>query len=181
MKSFQEELLKVHKESPELREGNRLKAKLYGINSQLEALAERITLMPNTVSPTHFFKQMEKLELHKIEIEELLLNEKASPVTKEISLVKLQSFEKFAAYFKNFLTKESDFAIRKRIMHKFIHRIEIGEDKIKIKWLLDRFHYENETMLIRRNDDLKTKAPSQDAAFIKNTANVGSHSLTNGA
>lgn len=169
MKSLQEEVLKVHDDSPELREADRLKAKLYGINFQLEAVAERIVILPKTVSPLHFFKQMEKLELHKKEIEEMLLREKDSPVAKEETLIRLQHFEKFAAYFKNFLMSGTDFATKKKIMQKFIHRIEIGEDKIKIKWLIDRLHYETETMFIKREDGLKA------------STNFGSHSLTNGA
>lgn len=181
IKEFQKETLAVHLGSPELREEDRLKAKLYGINSQLEAVAERITLLPKTVSANHFFKQMEKLELHKKEIEEGLLSEKKSPVPKEDMLVRLQNFDKFAEYFRNFLTETSDFTTRKKILQKFIHRIEIGEDKIKVKWILDRLHYENETMLVKKNIDLKTKAPSLDGAFKTFSANVGSQSLTNGA
>jgi hypothetical protein len=64
---------------------------------------------------------------------------------------------------------ETDFARLKKIMQKFIHRIEIGENNIKIKWPIDRLQYETETMLVKTEDGLKA------------IANFGSHSLESGA
>lgn len=48
-------------------EAVRLKAKIAGIDSQLEALAERIASLPKTISATPFLKQMEKIEALKLE------------------------------------------------------------------------------------------------------------------
>jgi hypothetical protein len=39
----------------------RLQAKLYGVNSQIEGLAERIAILPRTITPVPLFKQMEKI------------------------------------------------------------------------------------------------------------------------
>lgn len=55
----------IHKNNDEESERGKLKAKLYGVSSQLDALAERLSMLPKTVSATPIFKQMEKLELVK--------------------------------------------------------------------------------------------------------------------
>lgn len=65
----------------------------------------------------------------------------------------------------------ADFNIRRSLLQKFIHRVEIGVDSIKIYWNLDKDFYEQE---------LKIKNPEKNRGFIK-TANFGSHSLTIGA
>lgn len=52
-----------------IKEKGRLKAKISGLNSQLDALTERLSMQPKAVSPAPFFKQMEKIELLKIEME----------------------------------------------------------------------------------------------------------------
>lgn len=50
-----------------------------------------------------------------------------------------------------------DFNIRRSILQKFIHRVEIGVDSIKIYWNLDKDYYEQE---------LKIKNPEKNRGFI---------------
>ena len=112
---------------------------------------------------------MEKLELVKKELEDGLL--KIRDLNIDERLVPIETFEKFAEFAGVTIKNNPDFNIRRCLLQKFIHRVEIGVDSIKIYWNLDKDFYEQE---------LKIKNPEKIRGFIK-TANFGSHSLTIGA
>ncbi len=143
------------------------------MNSQLDALVERIAILTVTVSAAPLFKQMEKLELAKKDNEERLLKVKALNLDRR--LVPLETFENFARQVSKSLKETPDFNIRRMTLQKFIRRVEIGVDSVKIYWNLDREFYERELKM-------KIKKPgARDPGFLKTSANVGSQSLTNGA
>lgn len=132
----------IHKNNDEESERGKLKARLYGVNSQLDALAERLSILPKAVSATPIFKQMEKLELVKKEIEDGLL--KIKDLNIDERLVPIATFEEFAAFAGLTIKNNPDFNIRRNLLQKFIHRVEIGVDSIKIYWNLDKDFYEQE-------------------------------------
>ena len=150
-------------------DSKRLKAKLYGINSQIEAMAERLSQLPKTVSAIPIYKQMERLEMAKQELESAITKSKTGSSATEDSLVKISTFEAFAHNYKQYLTSEADHATRKQIVQKFIKRIEIGTESIKIHWLLDREHYERESALRSRSLSISVSE--------KNSRNLSSFSL----
>ena len=168
--SLMEKVKAIHSQNDEETERKRLKAKVCGLNSQLEALAERLAMLPKTVSPVPLFKQMEKLELAKKEHEERLLEVKEFNL--EQRLVPLETFEKFARVASQSLKETTDFNVRRMILQKFVRRVEIGVNEVKIHWLLDKAVYESE---------LKIKTPGASRGFYNFSANVGSQSLTFGA
>ncbi|NJL26009.1 MAG: hypothetical protein HC902_13145 [Calothrix sp. SM1_5_4] len=53
---------KQGKANPTTKERDRLRAKISGINSQLEGVAERIAELPKGISAAPLYKQMQKLE-----------------------------------------------------------------------------------------------------------------------
>lgn len=168
---LQSRVRELHSENDESSEKEKLKAKLYGVNSQLDALAERIAILPVTVSPTPLFKQMEKLEAAKKDLQDRLL--KVKDINLSERLVSIETFEEFKRIAKKTLLENPDFNIKRNILQKFIHRVEIGVESLKIYWNLDRDNFESE---------LKIKKPgARDPGFLKLSANVGSQSLTNGA
>ena len=59
-KELLSEARKIHENRQEPQEAERLKAQVYGFSSQLEALAERLSQLPKSVSAVPIFKQMEK-------------------------------------------------------------------------------------------------------------------------
>lgn len=105
----------------------------------------------------------------KKEIEEGLL--KIKDLNIDERLVPIETFEKFAEFAGLTIKNNPDFNIRRSLLRKFVHRVEIGLDLIKIYWNLDKDFYEQE---------LKIKKTEKNRGSIKN-ANFGSHSLTNGA
>ncbi|NOT80663.1 MAG: hypothetical protein HOP07_16880 [Bacteriovoracaceae bacterium] len=147
-----------------------MKAKLCGLNSQLNALAERIAILPKAVSPIPLFNQMEKIENHKKEIEEKLLTVKE--VNLDQKLVPLETFSKFREFIKKSLNENPDANVRKMILQKFVRRVEIGPESVKIYWNVDKEFYLNEVSQAKACDSsLKSKILGSES----------SKSLTNGA
>lgn len=137
----------------------------------MDALAERIAILPREVSPVPLFKQMEKLETAKKELEERLLKVKDLNLSER--LVCIETFEQFAQIASKTLKENPDFNLKRSLLQKFIYRVEIGVETIKIYWNLDQEFFERE---------LKIKKPeARDSGFLKLSANFGSQSLTNGA
>ena len=71
-KSLLERVKAKHKANPKGQQEKALKAKIYGIHSQLDALAERLSELPKSVSAVPIYKQMEVLESRKKEHERAL-------------------------------------------------------------------------------------------------------------
>lgn len=164
----------LNEANDEQKERKKLKAKLVGLNSQLEALGERIAILPKTVSPVPLFNQMEKLELSKAEVEQKLL--KVEEMDIESRLVPLESLEQFADFARNTLKKSSDFLLKRRIMQKCIQRIEIGVESIRIVWNLDKDHFNRENRFISEQS-LLAKEGKRLLSLFKD---FGSPTLTNG-
>ena len=171
---LQSKVKDIHSKNDEGTERNKLKAKLYGMNSQMDALAERIAILSREVSPVPLFKQIEKLEVAKKEIEERLLKVKDLNLSER--LVSIDTFERFAQIASKTFKENPDFNLKRSLLQKFIYRVEIGVETVKIYWNLDQEFFERE---------LKIKKPETCASgFLKtftNSSNSGSQSLTIGA
>jgi hypothetical protein len=76
LESMRAEIAKKSNGNEGLVERERIKAKISGLNSQVDALTERLSMLPKTVSPISFFKQMEKIEALKVGLEEKLVRVK---------------------------------------------------------------------------------------------------------
>jgi hypothetical protein len=114
---------------------------------------------------------MEKLEALKKDLQERLLQVRETNLSER--LVSIKTFEEFKRIAKKTLLENPDFNIERNILQKFIHRVEIGVESMRIFWNLDQENYESE---------LKIKKPeARDSGFLKHSANVDSQSLTNGA
>jgi site-specific DNA recombinase len=139
---LREKVKSIHANDDVVKDGERLKSKLYGLNSQIESLAERLAILPKTISPGPIFKQMEKLELLKNETSTKLMNVKT--IDLEQRLVPFETFSEFAGIVKMALTKDDDGTLRKKVLQKFVSRVEVGVDKVRIAWNVDRDHYNRE-------------------------------------
>jgi DNA invertase Pin-like site-specific DNA recombinase len=191
--SLMEKVKALHGHNDEEQERKRLKSKIGGLNSQLEALAERLEILPKTVSPGPLFKQMEKLEAAKKEHQERLMQLKELNLDQR--LVAIETLESFAKVASKTLKETEDFNVKRMILQKFIRRVEIGVESVKIFWNLDKDFYETELKIKEFSPansageassylnglEGKKKAPARDGAFKNFSTNVGSQSLTYGA
>lgn len=150
----------------------RIKAKISGFNSQLDALTEKLSLLPKNISPASFFKQMEKISLLKEEQEEKLLRINVDKPQSGQRFVKDETFEEFTEQWNQTLMKVSD-ETKKKIIHKLIRKIEVSKDGFVIHWLVDEEHYKAE-LALTANSFISGRTE-------KNFVVSGSQSLMNGA
>jgi hypothetical protein len=87
----------------------------------------------------------------------------------------IESFSQFAEMVKKSLAEGPDMNVRKMILQKFVKRIEVGVDKVKIYWNLDKDHYSHE---IELSSALAVKAGASSSNFALSC--LGSKRLTSG-
>ena len=106
-----------------------LKAKLYGINDQLEALTERLSGLPLSVSPAPIYKQMELLEERKLglqtEIDQTKQNVTDTPMA-------LKDFEVFHIALKKLWDDAKNAKLQSQLIQRLVHKIEVGPKVVKI-------------------------------------------------
>ncbi len=178
MSSMLEKVKALHEENPLRKDQERLKAKIYGITSQIDGLAERLAELPKSVSAAPIYKQMARLEdikkSHEDELEEL----KQSGRSSLDRVVDLEKFEDFASHYKKFVATDIPQNDLKLMIKKFIHKVEVGVDSVKLHWIVDGEHYERELALARAGSRSQ-EAPA--GAVLDFKRYVGSQSLTFGA
>ena len=130
-----------HKANPTRKEQERLRAKISGISSQLDALGERIAELPKAVSALPLYKQMERLETLRKEHEESLAELSATGSSVRERIVGLDTFQDFASYYRSFLREGATIPERKQAMQKFIRKVEVSTESVKIHYIVDEDHY----------------------------------------
>lgn len=162
---------KHHEANPTRKEQERLRAKISGLTSQLDGLAERIAELPKGVSAAPLFKQMERLEGLKTEHEAALAELSSSGTSAKDRVVGLDTFQTFASHYKRFLRQDMTVPEQKQAIQKFIRKVEVGTETVRIHYIVDEDHF--------KRDLASREAGSRSASvFLKN---VGSNTLTFGA
>lgn len=181
-----------HEENPHRKDEERLKAKTCGITSQIDGLAERLSELPKSVSAAPIYKQMERLEKIKKDHESELQALKATGRTSLDRVVDLNKFDDFASHYRQFVTQEIAPNDLRQMIKKFIHKVEVGTESVKIHWIVDDEHFERELALKRAGLGFKkaiggpnTNPPEgsvlRDLKFSIFSSYAGSQSLTFGA
>lgn len=176
MKAILEKVRAKHEENPLRKDEERLKAKIFGVNSQIEALAERLAELPRSVSPGPIFRQMERLEEIKRENEEALVILKSTGRTSLDRIISSEKFEDFASHYKAFLN-QATVTEQKQMLQKFIRKVEVGVNSLKIYWIVDEDHFDRE-LASKRASSVPQRGGSSDSGFFRN---YGSYTLTFGA
>jgi site-specific DNA recombinase len=176
MKQIHAKLKARHEENPHRKDEERVKAKIFGLNSQLDGLAERLSELPKSVSAAPIYKQMERLGSLKSELEIELKIIKESGRSSLDRLVSLDKFEEFASHYREFL-KTANPTQEKLMLQKFIRKIEVGVDQVRIHWIVDKDHYERE-LALKRAGSRPFNGPALGDNFLNN---FGSNTLTIGA
>ncbi len=124
-------------------EKDRLKNKCLGVASQLEALVERLSLLPVSVSPTPIFKQMEKLEGIKKDLEQKLqqIKNEGEQTDSPVPLDDLNSFRKHLTVL---LRDEDNPETKAKIIEKVVDRIDVTPEGLKIQFHIGNGHFSRE-------------------------------------
>ena len=149
-----EEAQKIHAQDGSHKEIKRLQAKVSGYNSNLEALAERLSELPKGVSASIIYKQMEKLETAKKEaLERVSVLRRESGGFRELP-ADFKSYQSFLKLVSKTLEEKTDPEVKARIIKRLVHKVEVGVDKVKIHY------YAGEDFLQRAVGDMQEQVIS---------------------
>jgi hypothetical protein len=171
-------LLKVrqqHEENPHQKDRERLKAKISGIRTQVDALSERLAELPKTVSAQPIYKQMEKLQALSLDYENQLQHLKNGGKTSFEKIVGLDTLESFGHHYKSFVNNTATFVHRKELVKKFVNKVEVSPDSVFIHFIVDEDYYKEELALKR------VGSGPYGRPIYENVQNFSSSSLTVGA
>ena len=116
-------------DSNHVAEIKRIKARISGYSGQIEALTERLSQLPKSVSATPFFNKMEQLEELKRSDEMLLQQTQAKQLSDvPMALQDYQSYLKGLPAIANGLSHED----KAKIIEKLVHKIELKTDRILV-------------------------------------------------
>lgn len=166
-----------HEENPHRKEMERLKAKIMGVNSQIEALSERLSELPKGVSAAPIYKQLERLQGIKTDHDEALIKFKSGGVTSVDRIVGLDTFEDFASHHRKFVVNAADITQRKQLIQKFVRKVEVGTDSFNIHYIVDQEHYRRE-LALKEADSRLLAGGRSEGRILKN---LSSNTLTVGA
>lgn len=125
------------------KELERKNKKIYEINMQLDALSERLGLLPKSVNPKHVFDQMEKLSLQKQTLEGDI-KEIKSTQNFERNAVDIEDFEIFRQAMIDLLENENDPKIKNSIILKVVEKIVIKGNEVEIYFFVGERYYKRE-------------------------------------
>lgn len=125
------------------REIKRIKAQICGYKSQLEALTERLSQLPKTVSATTFFNQMEKIEGLKREDEDRLVKLLSNQQTQDRP-AEFKDYQSFLKVLEK-LSKDSGHEAKMKIINALIHKVELSKEVLKVHYYVGAGHINGES------------------------------------
>jgi len=159
---------------------SRVKVRIYDLGQQMEVLAERLAMLPKTLSPEPIFKQMEKLQALKLEEEKRMQG--AVNKTRQMP-VEIEVYEKFLEVIRNLKDNDGLGFLKAKIIKALVHRIEIGANSLKIHYRVGLDDIERELMKDGSGAAMPPGSPARQGRGLSKFSDVdfSSRSLTNGA
>ncbi len=133
----------LHQKKTQNSEIKRIKERIQGINSHLEALAERLAQLPKSVSAAHIFKTMEKLEAQKIE-ETARINDLGGENGTIEQPVALSSYREFLCGLNKLAQDPKAGPDRAKVVQSLIHKVEIKPDGFRLHFYVGENHFYRE-------------------------------------
>ncbi len=125
------------------KELDRKLSKIYEINMQLDALSERLGLLPKSVNPKHVFDQMEKLSVSKQSLEAEVKSLKENSSNEKVA-VSIDDFTVFKLAIEDLLENEADPKVKTAIIQKVVHKIIIKNEIVEVYFYVGEKHYKRE-------------------------------------
>ena len=127
---------KVHKADSGGKEISNLRRKIVGYEGHEMALAERLAELPPTVSAEPIYKQLERLQESKKKAEEVLSRLEGEKTLQMPS--SLESYTAFLNALRGYFEDAANAEQKSRIFKRLIGKIEIGENKVRIHYLVGK-------------------------------------------
>ncbi len=155
---------------------------------------ERLWVVPDRALEQHleplvwekFMQFVNDIEFVKEVFEKVKVLHHAYPHKKEIDRLKakliglnsqIEDFECFAKYYRQILTEEMNPDKKKQVLQKFIRKVEVGVDSVKVHFIIDGEHFKTELSVERQSKTHKGfRSASNSDFFMCN----GSNTLKNG-
>jgi len=106
-------------------------------------LAERLSQIPKSISPTPIFRQMEKLEQTKLEIETRLADVQSDRTISDKPIT-YDDFASFRKALNALLERENDPIVRAQIIEKLISRVDVSPTEVTIHFHVGKNHLNEE-------------------------------------
>lgn len=135
---------KVHEAESHVQETDKLRNKLRGIEEQIEAVAEHLTKLPKSVSPTPIFAQMERLEKFKVqaylELDTVIRNGGAMELP-----ASLKDYQGYLSIIRRMLGFAETPELKAVIVRSLVHKVEILPDSFRLYYYVgkDRINPDN--------------------------------------
>jgi hypothetical protein len=130
---------KIHRERSKNSEETRIQSRIDTLKSQIEVLAERLSILPKSVSPDPIYRQMEKLEAMKVE-EEKRRQGRPGGVKELDTAVELTFYQALLAGLNTLRTKDETSCTK--IIQTLIHGGQITREGFKIHYYAGRSQIE---------------------------------------
>lgn len=133
--NFAKELLisarRAHLLNPGSKEAEKQNHVVFNVERQLEIMAERLSTLPESISPTPIYKQMEKLEEKKREAQNALTQMQSSGFVKD-EPCELQDFQRFLKAVSGILRQDDNLKIRLKVIRYLVHKINVLDDGFEV-------------------------------------------------
>ena len=130
--------------SSHVAEVKRIKARAFGYTSQIEALTERLSQLPKTVSAKPFFDQMEKLEELR-RCDDARLQQVQAKQLNDVPI----AFKDFEGFLKNLSTIASKLGheAKSKIIEKLVHKVELKPNSVLVHFYVGASLIQGESSL----------------------------------
>lgn len=108
---------RAHQLNPSSKEAEKYNHVYFNVDRQLEVLAERLATLPETISATPIYKQMEKLEERKREAQSKLSELQSSGFVKD-EPCELQDFQRFLKAVSEILRRDDNLKVRQKVIRQ---------------------------------------------------------------
>ncbi len=132
-KSLLEKAKSLNKKSSDNKVLENLKQKVYGLNSQLEALAERLAELPKSVSAAPIYKQMELIEIKKAETKKSLHEIKENGVSSKEPPIEFKKYNSFLNSIKDVLDN-GDHELKSKLIKRLVHKVIPSQTSVEIQF-----------------------------------------------
>ncbi|RYZ92298.1 MAG: recombinase family protein [Proteobacteria bacterium] len=149
-------VLEFHNANPTRKDQERLKAKIFGLNSQIDALAERLSELPKGISAAPIYKQMQRLEDLKLQHQNEIEGFRDTEAGSIDRVTDLKNFEAFAASYRKLTFENLTADQKKQLLRRFIQKIEVDVESVKIHFIVDQEHYKQESALSSASSNRQT-------------------------
>lgn len=155
---------RTHQLNPGSKEAEKYNHMVFNLDRQLEVMAERLSSLPENISPTPIYKQMEKLEEKKCEAQSKLTEMQSAGFIKD-EPCELQDFQRFLKALGEILRRDDNLKIRQKVIRHLVHKINIIPDGFEVHFKVGESYVKIFLIKLTQNENQNKKAQALSDSF----------------